>query len=376
MMHLREFALERFFAEHEFAAKHILGASDVEPMSMAELVAMADPDSAERWSRLRLGYTESMGLPALRAEIASLYDGIGADDILTFAGAEEAIFVTMHAVLKPGDHVAVVWPAYQSLHEVARSIGAVVTEIPLDPNGWRLDVDRLSSALHPGTRMVVINFPHSPTGAHIDRKQLDAIVKLCRDRGIVLFSDEVYRFLEQSPTDLLPGAAGLYEGAVSLGVMSKSFALAGLRVGWIATRDRALRERVIAIKDYTTICSSAPSEILALMALRARDQVVARSQQIVRTNLPALQAFMARHAEHLTWSPPRAGSVCFPRFRGAIDAERAAELFIRRKSVMILPGGRFQFDPAHFRVGFGRRDMAEALDLIDPLIAQAAEGRS
>lgn len=374
MMEIREFALERFFAEHEFAARHVLAASDVEGMRMSELLAMADADAADRWSRLTLGYTESAGLPALRSEIASLCDGVGPDDVLTFAGAEEAIFVTMHAALKPGDHVIVVWPAYQSLHEVARAIGAEVTPIPLDPNGWTLDVDRLIASLRPNTRIVVINFPHNPTGAHIDRAQLHAIVEACRARGILLFSDEVYRLLEHDAADLLPGVAGLYDRGISLGVMSKSFALAGLRIGWIVTRDQALRARIAAMKDYTTICSSAPSEILALIGLRARDRILARSREIVSRNLPEVRAFMDRHAEQLTWSPPRAGSVCFPRFRKNVDAEAAAKVLIARAGVVILPGERFQFDRAHFRVGYGRHDTAEALRLIDPLIQHAAAG--
>ncbi|MEO5568824.1 MAG: aminotransferase class I/II-fold pyridoxal phosphate-dependent enzyme [Gemmatimonadaceae bacterium] len=374
-MHIREFALERFFAEHEFAARHVLAASDVEGIAMSDLLAMADEESARMWSSLRLGYTESTGLPALRAEIARLYEGFAADDVLTFAGAEEAIYLTMHAALARGDHVVAVWPAYQSLHEVARSIGADVSPIPLDPRDWSLDVDRLADTLRPNTRMVVINFPHNPTGAHIDRAQLDAIVRLCRDRGIVLFSDEVYRLLEHDGRDLLPPAATLYDGAISLGVMSKSFALAGLRVGWIVSRDAALRARVAALKDYTTICNSAPSEILALMALRAGDRVLARSRDIVRNNLPILRAFMERHAAHLSWSPPHAGSVCFPRFTVDIDAERVAREWIQRTGVVILPGARFQFDRAHFRVGFGRHDTAEGLALIDPLIEQVAENR-
>lgn len=374
-MHIREFALERFFAEHEFAGRHVLAASDVEGMAMADVLAMADEESARMWSSLRLGYTESPGLPALRAAIARLYDGFTADDVLTFAGAEEAIYLTMHAALARGDHVIAVCPAYQSLHEVARSIGADVSPVPLDPRDWSLDVDRLADALRPNTRMVVINFPHNPTGAHIDRTQLDAIVRLCRDRGIVLFSDEVYRLLEHDERDLLPPAATVYDGAVSLGVMSKSFALAGLRVGWIVTRDAALRTRVAALKDYTTICNSAPSEILALIALRAGDRVLARSRDIVRNNLPILRAFMERHAAHLSWSPPRAGSVCFPRFTADIDAEQVAGELIQRTGVVILPGARFQFDRAHFRVGFGRHDTAEGLALIDPLIEQVAQNR-
>ena len=370
---IREFALERFFAKHEFAVRHVLGASDVEGMQMSEVVALADDETRGLWDRLKLNYTESTGHPLLRAEIASMYEGLAPDDILTFAGAEEAIFILMNAALHAGDHVVAVWPAYQSLHEVARSVGAEVTPIALRRSDWTLDVDELIAAIRPRTRMVIINFPHNPTGAHISRAELDRIVSACRERGILLFSDEVYRFLEYDAAALLPPAAALYEKAVSLGVTSKTFALAGLRIGWIATRDRDLLRRCMTLKDYTTICSSAPSEILALIALRARDRVIARSRKIVGDNLPVLRAFMDRHAEHLAWTPPRAGSTSFPRFRQDVDAERAAELFIERAGVAVVPGGRFQFDRAHFRIGLGRTDMPEALERIDVLIALASE---
>lgn len=367
-MDIREFALERFFAKHEFAARHILGASDVEGMSLAELVALADPECRRLWSELRLGYTESAGLPLLRSEIATLYDGLSADDVLTFAGAEEGIFLTMQAALRPGDHAVVVCPAYQSLYEVARSIGADVTTVSLNPRDWSLDLDRLAAAIRPTTRLMVINFPHSPTGAHITRAQLDAIAHMTATRNIRLFSDEVYRFLEHEKTTTLPPAATLDDRAVSLGVMSKAFALAGLRIGWIVTRDKQLRDRVAALKDYTTICNSAPSEVLALIALRARDRVIARSRAIIEANLPVLAEFMKRHSASLSWSPPQAGSVCFPRFRADVDAERVAERLITQTGVLIVPGSRFDFDRAHFRVGFGRRDMPQALELIGPLI--------
>src|SRR4051812_3059322 len=198
---------------------------------MHELLTFADAEGERLWRDLRLGYTESPGLPLLRAEIAQLYPGLAPSDVLTFAGAEEAIFVTMHAALTAGDHAVVVWPAYQSLHEVARSVGAQVTEVPLDPNDWSLDVDRLASALRPNTRLVVINFPHSPTGAQIEPAQLKSIVALCADRGIRLFSDEVYRLVEHG-TAPLPPAATLHPDALSLGVMSKAYGLPGLRIGW------------------------------------------------------------------------------------------------------------------------------------------------
>ena len=367
-MRIREFALERFFAKHEFTAKHNLGASDVEGMTLTEVLALADSECARIWNDLRLGYTESAGLPLLRSEIASLYDGLGPQHILTFAGAQEAIFLTMHATLAPGDHAVVVWPAYQSLHEVARSIGADVSPVSLDRGDWSLGVDRLAAALRPTTRLVVINFPHSPTGAHIGRSQLDAIIQLCAERGIRLYSDEVYRLLEHDRGATLPPAATLDDRAVSLGVMSKAFGLAGLRVGWIATKDDHLRDRIAKLKDYTTICNSAPSEILALIALRARDRILARSHAIIDANLPILTEFMRRHASQLNWFPTRAGSVCFPRFTADLDAERVAERMIERTGVLIVPGSTFEFDRAYFRVGYGRTDMPTALELIDPLI--------
>jgi len=365
---IREFALERFFAKHEFAAKYILGASDIEGMSMSELLALADGECQRLWSELRLGYSESLGLPLLRAEIAALYPGLTADDVVTFTGAEEAIFVTMHATLGAGDHAVVVWPAYQSLYEIGRSIGAEVSLVPLDPHDWSLDVDALIAALRRNTRLVVINFPHNPTGAHIARSQLETVVRVCAERDIRLFSDEVYRLLEHERAALLPPAATLDRRAVSLGVMSKSFGLAGLRVGWIATRDAAFRGRIAALKDYTTVCGSAPSEILALIGLRARERVVERSRAIVGANLPILSTFMRRHTREITWIPPRAGSTCFPRFVRDIDAERVAERLIEECGVVIVPGTRFGYDRSYFRVGYGRTDMPEALALLDSVL--------
>ena len=234
------------------------------------------------WAGLRLGYTESTGHPLLRREIAALYDSVDADDVLVFAGAEEAIFCLMTTSLDPGDHVVVTWPGYQSLYEVARAVGAKVgLHLLREEDGWALDVDRLVRSFHPETRMVVVNAPHNPTGMLPTPDEWRRLAAECSSRGIRLVADEVYRFLEHDGAPTLPAGADLDERAVSIGVMSKSFALAGLRIGWLATRDRAVLDRCARMKDYTTICSSAPSEVLALIALRARDAVLERSRSIV-----------------------------------------------------------------------------------------------
>ena len=362
-MGIAEFTLERYFAKWEFAARHVLGASDLEAYKLDEVLALADDDARRRWDSLSLGYTESLGLPALRSEIARLYERVTADEVITFAGAEEGIYHALHALLDAGDHAIVMWPSYQSLHEVARSIGASVTLIPLDPCDWSFDVDAVDAAMRPNTRVIVVNSPHSPTGSQLSTAQLMQLVSIAERHGVHLFSDEVYRLLEHS-SPILPAAADHSDRAISLGVMSKAFGLAGLRIGWIATRDRALFARLAALKDYTTICNSAPSEVLALIALRAKERVLERSHDIVRGNLERLDAFFARNADRFAWVRPRAGSVCFPEFLGGDVNDFAASL-VAREGVLIVPASQFAYPGNYFRLGYGRRDMAQGLSRLE-----------
>jgi aspartate/methionine/tyrosine aminotransferase len=369
---IADFTLERYFAKWEFAVRHVLCASDVEPYRLPELLALADDDARERWERLSLGYTESLGLPALREEIGLLYENADASDVLTFAGAEEGVFLAMHALLGAGDHAVVAWPAYQSLHEVARSVGASVTLVPLSQKDWSFDVDAVAASMRPNTKLIVINFPHSPTGAQIAPDQLARLVSIAELHGAHLFSDEVYRFIEHS-APALPAAADLSERAISLGVMSKSFALPGLRIGWITTRDAALRRRIAAMKDYTTICSSAPSEILSLIALRAKDAVLARSLGIIRPNHALLHDFFARNEDRFRWVPPKAGSVCFPEFRGGSIDDFSARL-VEQEGVLLLPASQFGYSGNHFRLGYGRRDMGEALQKLERFLSSWRAG--
>jgi aspartate/methionine/tyrosine aminotransferase len=363
-MRIADFQLERYFARWEFAVEHVLCASDVEGYPMAELLALADDETRGLWDGLRLGYTESTGHPLLRHEIAGLYERIDPDEVLVFAGAEEAIFCLLNVLLEPGDHAIVTWPGYQSLYEVGRAAGADVTLHELrEADGWALDVDRLRAALRSTTRLVAVNAPHNPTGMLPTQAEWRALTELCAEAGVHFLADEVYRFLEFDPADRLVAGADALERGVSLGVLSKSFALAGLRIGWLATRDRALLARVAGFKDYTTICSSAPAEILGIVALRARDAVLARTHAIVGANLPLLDRFFAERAETFSWVRPRAGSIGFPRLtaRGVTIDDFVAEL-VEAEGVLLLPGSRFDHPGNHFRVGFGRTDLPVALE--------------
>jgi aspartate/methionine/tyrosine aminotransferase len=362
-MRLRDFALERFFARWEFEAELLLCASDIEGWPMREVLALAGDDDRRRWDDLRLGYTESTGDPELRAAIAGLYERVSPDEVLVFAGAQEAIFALHNVLLGPGDHAIVIRPAYQSLAEVAHAAGADVTRVDLrEAEDWRLDPDEVRAALRPNTRLILVNEPQNPTGGLSDRPTFDRLVELAAEAGARLIVDEVYRFMEFDEADRLPAGADALEGGVSIGVMSKSFGLAGLRIGWVATRDRELLARLAAFKDYTTICASSPSEILALIALRARDRVLARNRAIVTANLPLLDSFFSRWAGTFEWVRPRGGTVGFPRLTADVPIDRFAEDLVRETGVLLLPGTVFADTGNHFRVGFGRSNMPLALE--------------
>ena len=361
-MRIEDFELERFFARYEFAVRHLLCASDVEGWPMADLLALADSETAALWHDLRLGYTEAPGHPLLRAEIATLYESISPDEVLVFSGAEEAIFAAANVLLGPGDHAIVVWPAYQSLHAIARAAGADVTLHELRAaDAWAIDVDLMRRQVTPRTKLIVVNVPHNPTGALPDAATYRAVAEIAAEAGAMLLSDEVYRYLEFDPLDRLPAGADVGPHGVSVGVMSKSFALAGLRIGWLASRDARLLDAAARFKDYTTICASAPAEILSLIALRAREAVLARSRSIVDANMALLDGFFARRPEQFAWVRPRGGSIGFPELRGGVPINRFTEDLVAAEGVLLAPGSIFGYPGNHFRVGFGRTDLPVAL---------------
>ena len=359
-MRIPEFKLERFFAEHEFTAPYLLCASDCEAMSIDDLLAL-EPGARRGLDALWLGYTESPGHPALRAAIAGLHDTIGVDDVLVHSGAEEAIFTFMNGLLSPGDHVIVHTPCYQSLMEIPAAIGCAVSPWrSREDFSWGLSLDELERLIEPATRVVVVNLPHNPTGYLAPRALFDRMIEICRVRGLILFSDEVYRGLEYDPADRLPAACDAYGNAVSLGVMSKSFGLAGLRIGWVASRNREILAAMTRYKDYTTICNSAPSEYLATLAINHRDTVVGRNLEIIRGNLERLDDFFERFSGVISWVRPKAGAVAFPRVR---DGGALFNGLLEKKGLLIAPGSNFGHDDSHFRIGFGRANMAEALGI-------------
>ncbi|WP_428569345.1 MAG: aminotransferase class I/II-fold pyridoxal phosphate-dependent enzyme [Solidesulfovibrio sp. DCME] len=361
-MQLPPFRLERFFARHEFSAPRLLCASDGETLSVAELCDLV-PGAAAGLGQVRLGYTDSRGDPALRQAVAGLYATISPEDVLVHVGAEEAIFTFMAASLAVGDEVVVPTPCYQSLTDVAKSLGARAAAWRCDPAwGFAPDMADLGALLGARTRALVLNFPHNPTGYMPTPGAFAAMLAMARERGVRVFSDEVYRFSEGPGLAPLPAACDLDDRAVSLGVLSKSFGLAGLRVGWVACRDRGLLDRMAAVKDYLSICGSAVSEYLAVCALDAKEARLGRMGALLARNRALLEAFFHNHSGLFHFVSPKGGLTAFP---GLVDGD--ADAFCRaaleQAGVLLLPGRLYGEEWSdRFRIGFGRADFGQNLE--------------
>jgi aspartate/methionine/tyrosine aminotransferase len=375
---LPDFRLEVYLGQWEFAAEHHLTASDAQTLTLRELLAMATEEQREAFASLALGYTPTWGTPELLRAIAGTYEHVAAERVLAFAGAGEAIYWAIHELVGPGDHAIVTVPNYQSLEALPLACGAEVDGVALRPeHDWALDLEELRGLLRPQTRMIAVNFPNNPTGAVPDRATFAALAELCDERGIWLLSDEVYRGIELDPARTLPQAADLTPRGLSINVMSKALGLPGLRVGWIACRDRALLERIERRKHYTSICNAGPSEALAVVALEHAEEICARNRAIVAENVPVFSAFFERWSELFAFTPPQGGCVCFPRFAGPEPVGDFCRRLVRKAGVVLLPADIYHSELAEvptdrFRVGLGRRDPQAGLAAFDAFLERHA----
>ncbi|MEL7254135.1 MAG: pyridoxal phosphate-dependent aminotransferase [Pseudomonadota bacterium] len=366
MPSLPDFRLETHFAKWEFSARYHMTASDAQSMSLQALLALASPEDREGFEGMWLGYTETFGAPDLREAIAGTYAAQSAENILCFAGASEGIFAVNSVLLDADSHAIVVTPNYQS-HESLPLAICEATGVPLDPDdGWSLDIDRVKAAIRPNTRLLTINFPHNPTGTILPLDRYHALIDLCRQHGIWILHDEIFNGLGPSDAQHLPFIADVYERGLSLGVMSKSYGLPGLRVGWIACQDRDVLSKMEPLKHYLSICNSGPSERLALIGLKARDQILARNNAIVDENLPKWDAFFARFPDLFEWRRPDGSCMAFPRYLGADGVEAFCQRLVEEAGVLLLPSTIYSSELSEtptdrFRLGFGRTGLDEGL---------------
>ena len=372
---LPDFRLETYLARWEFAARFHMTASDAESMSLAELLSLAAPDDREAFERLWLGYTPTFGGEALRHAVASTYSAVSAENVLAFAGGGEAIYVALHALLGPDDHAIVVTPTYQSLETITLSLSAVTGVSLHADDGWKLDLNEVRDRIKPNTKLIAINFPNNPTGKLPSPAEFDELIKICRAHGIWLLSDEVYRLIERSPALRLPAAVDHYERGLSVSVVSKVYGLSGLRIGWVAAQDRDLLQRMEKIKHYLSICNSGPGEALAVIALGARERILDRNRTLINANLKCVGEFFTEFPDLFEWDTPDAGTVGYPRYKGADGVETFARRLVEEANVLLLPASIFQSDLTplpedRFRIGYARSYVPAGLEAMRDWLAK------
>ena len=360
---LEPFALERFFAEYEFSVTYNMGPSDCETITINNLLSLSGTQAAENLGELALGYTESSGGHGLKTAVTGLYNDIKPEDLL-IAAPQECIFLFLMSTVSKGGHVIVMTPSYQSLLSIPRAAGCEVSSVPVveEGSGWTIDPDDLSGLIQQNTQCIIINTPHNPTGLVLDGEKRRRIIETARKHGIPVFCDEMYRGLEYGLAETPVSLCDDYENAVCLSGLSKAYGLPGLRIGWLVSRNRKYIGAAAGLKDYTTICNSAPSEFLAEIALRSGNRIIGNVMTIVRNNLDTVETFFKRYPGLLVMKYGTGGSTIFPRFRNTVSSMDIARRLAAKKDTLLVPGTLFDMDPVYFRIGLGRRDLPEALN--------------
>ena len=363
-MKINEFKLERYFARHEFSARYLLSSSDCDGYEMNYVLQQASSKEMQLWEKLTLGYTESEGHPLLREAILKYYNFKNIENVMV-ASPGELNFIAMNVLLQPDDHAIVVSPAYQSLSEVVKSLNCEISCWQPNPATWEFDTEVLERLIQHNTKLIIINFPHNPTGAYLRREQLDEIIRIAKKQDAWIFSDEMYRNLMVSDMPELPPVCELYDKGISLWGTSKTFGLAGLRLGWLVTQNREFLHKVVAFKDYLSICSSAPAEILAMIALNHPDKFIQPNLEKIKANITLFTAFALRHNNLVTFIPPKAGSVAFVKMNISGSSLDFSNRLVEETGIMTVPGEMFEYPGKYLRIGFGRRNFPEVLQKLE-----------
>lgn len=363
-MKINDFKLERYFGKHEFTARYLFSSSDCDGYELKYLLECASKDEMALWEGIKLGYTESEGNPLLREAILQYYKIKTIEDVVV-ASPGELNFISMNVLLNSEDHAITVTPCYQSLSEVVNSIDCELSFWKPNSEKWDFNTDDLEKLIKKNTKLIILNFPHNPTGNYLTRIQLDEIVRIAKKHDIYVFSDEMYHKLIIDDIEELPPIADIYEKGISLWGTSKTFGLAGLRTGWLVTHDTDFLRKVVAFKDYLSICNSAPSEILTIIALNHIDKFLPLNLMKIRENILLFREFVAKHSIISSFIPPKAGSTSFVKLNIEKSSLEFSNQLVEKTGIMTVPSEMFEYHGKYIRVGFGRSSFPEVLDILD-----------
>lgn len=363
-MKIATFKVEEWMNLNETKAKYNIAETCVDSVSLDELFSLAGRDRREFFdtlSRRRMTYGAIFGAEELKAAICGLYRSAGTDDVVTTHGAAGANHLALYSLVEPGDAVVSVMPTYQQLYSIPESYGAKVRILKLKrEENFLPDLDRLRTLVNEKTKVICINNPNNPTGALMPEETLRGIVGIARRVGAYVICDEVYRFLTQEE-GYPESIADLYEKGIAVGSMSKVFSLAGLRLGWIATRSREAMREILLHRDYDTISCGMIDEALATVALEAKEAIIARNRAIVRENLAILDEWIAKEPR-FSYVKPQCGTTALLYCDVDMPSEEFCARLLAETGAFLTPGSCF--DEEHcFRIGYacGKEELKEGL---------------
>jgi aspartate/methionine/tyrosine aminotransferase len=346
------FLVERFIGAYEHDVELNLAETCVNPFTLGEFLKLVGKENFfEELKETQLTYGFVDGFPDLREGIAKLYKNKKPENILTAGGAISANFLVFYTLVEPGDTVISIFPAYQQLYSVAKSFGANVKLLKLrEENNWLPNINELSELIDNKTKLIVLINPHNPTGSLINEKLLKEICTIAEDAGVYVLCDEAYRGLYINPDDYVPSIVDLSSKAIATGSFSKAFSLTGLRLGWIAASEEIIEECKLR-KDYTAISNGLIDEALAALAVKNVDKIYKRNLQIIRTNYKILSQWI-ENEPLISWVPPKAGSIAFPRYNLKMPSETLCIRLIKEKGTLLVPGSCFGME-GYLRISYG-----------------------
>lgn len=375
-MKIDQFKIEYWLNPRDPLCKYNLGASCVKALHLNEfldLVGLPHEQFFNELGEISLHYGHFYGFDRLLRAIAALYENGDAAHVLTTHGGTGANNIVINALVEPGDEVVAIVPNYQQHYSIPASLGAHVKLYPLDwRNGYELDFDQLRALVGERTKLITLSNPNNPTGKYFGRGTLEALAQIARGAGAYVLCDEIYRGLDDQ---YMPSMLDVYEKAVVTSSMSKVFSLAGTRVGWIITRDKALHEVMENRRSYDTICDGPIDELIAAIALENQSKILARSREIVRTGRVLFEEWLKTQPS-LHCAGESHTTTALVHYDYGVDSVALCEDIYEKLNVLLCHGDCFDEERC-FRLGYSFGDPAKlekGLELIGAYF-QALEAR-
>lgn len=366
-MDIKTFKVERWMDEYETKCKYNLAETCIDSLTVREVIEMAGLDVEEYMMELadtRLTYSHIGGSPELLNGIASLYsDVIKPEHIIPMHGAIGANYHILMTLINPSDNMISVMPTYQQHYSIPESIGAEVRILNLNlENHFLPDIDKLKELVDENTRVITMNSPNNPSGSLIPKDVMEQVIEVAKSVDAYVLCDEVYRGISEDGSYMY-SVADLYEKGISVGSMSKSWSMAGVRLGWIVTRDMNLIHRCHERRDYDTISCAVIDDKLAALALANKDKIIERNREILNTNRKILDDWVNATPE-VYYQRPVAGTTALVYYKKNMPSRELCDRLIKETGVLFTPGECFEMEGA-VRIGyaFDSKVLQKGLDL-------------